>query len=257
MTKSICVITGGGSGMGLATAKVLGMAHHVLLVGRNAGKLDSAASELKALGIEAEAYACDIAHQASVEKLATYARHLGKVADVRTILEANALGTLNVNNAFFEVMERGSCLIDVASISGHLVPTMVLPTRAYPLCRTDHGKFLRKLQNRAFLFPKKLRSAVAYGISKHFGIWLARNDAARFGTKGIRILSVSPGNFETPMGELERDEANKYTQQQAIKRFGDVDEIAHLLAHCSDPRLGYLTGTDIVCDGGCVASRKA
>jgi NAD(P)-dependent dehydrogenase (short-subunit alcohol dehydrogenase family) len=256
--------------MGLATAKVLGKTHHVLLVGRNAGKLESAASKLRAQGVLTEAYACDVASWTSVEKLAAYAHQLGKVAvvihaaglsphmgDVRTILEANALGTLNVNNAFFEVMEGGSCLIDVASISGHLVPKLILPTGAYVLCRTNPGKFLKRLQNRASLFPKNLRSAVAYGISKHFVIWLARHDVVRFGTKGIRILSVSPGNFETPMGELERAKANKYTQQQAIKRFGEVEEIAHLFAHCADPRLGYLTGTDILCDGGCVASTRA
>ncbi len=77
---------------------------------------------------------------------------------------------------------------------------------------------------------------------------------ARFGKKGIRVLSVSPGNFETPMGELEREEAETYMKSCAIKRFGYPHEIASLFAYCTSESAGYLTGTDILCDGGLVAS---
>ncbi len=87
---------------------------------------------------------------------------------------------------------------------------------------------MKKMMNWINLFPKKVRAGVDYGISKHFVIWFAKQDAARFGEKGIRVLSVSPGNFETPMGELEKEEGSKYVQNCAIKRFGHVNEIASL-----------------------------
>ena len=56
------------------------------------------------------------------------------------------------------------------------------------------------------------------------------------------------------MGEIEKDSAGAYTKYCAIKRFGRVDEIASLLAFCASDKAGYLTGADILCDGGCVAS---
>jgi NAD(P)-dependent dehydrogenase (short-subunit alcohol dehydrogenase family) len=56
------------------------------------------------------------------------------------------------------------------------------------------------------------------------------------------------------MGKLEEEEADKYAKYAAIKRLGNVDEIAFLFATIVDPRNGYLTGEDILCDGGLVAS---
>ena len=56
------------------------------------------------------------------------------------------------------------------------------------------------------------------------------------------------------MGELEKDEAMTYMKYNAIKRLGRPEEIAQLYAAVADERLGYLTGADILCDGGCVAS---
>jgi NAD(P)-dependent dehydrogenase (short-subunit alcohol dehydrogenase family) len=58
------------------------------------------------------------------------------------------------------------------------------------------------MMSRVKALPRPLRSEVAYGISKNFVIWYARTDAAKCGAKGIRVLSVSPGSFETPMGPL-------------------------------------------------------
>lgn len=105
------------------------------------------------------------------------------------------------------------------------------------------------------LLPKSARTGAAYAISKYFVIWYARHQAARFGAKGVRVLSITPGNFDTPMGELEAQEAGSYLKFNAIKRPGRPEEIAALYAACADPAMGYLTGADILCDGGCVASR--
>lgn len=55
------------------------------------------------------------------------------------------------------------------------------------------------------------------------------------------------------MGELEKEEAGTYLRYNAIQRPGCPDEIAALFAAVSDPEMGYLTGTDILCDGGCIA----
>lgn len=266
--SDVCVITGGGSGMGLAAARILvQQGWHVVLAGRSEGKLVSAVSELRTGGGAAESFVCDVADREQTAALAEYARGLGPVravihaaglsphmGDAETIMRGNALGTVNINDAFYEVMSPGGCLIDTSSMSAYLTPQLIMPKRSYGLCRTDREKFLQRMMGRVKLFPKKTQAGVAYGISKHFVIWLAKMDAARFGARGVRVLSVTPGNFETPMGNLEKDEATAFIKYNAIKRLGRPEEIAQLYAGLVDPRLGYLTGADIICDGGCIAS---
>lgn len=265
--QKVCVITGGGSGMGLASAKLMGKDHYIIICGRTVKKLESAVEKLKSEGIAVEAFPCDVSNYASVEKLANHAKSLGKVAavihaagmsphmgDAKSILEVNALGTIYVNNAFYKVMEKGSCIIDVSSMSAYLTPKIVMPVKQYKYSIMDPELFMKKVMRRINIFPKKVRAGVAYGVSKNFVIWFSKQDAARFGKKGVRVISISPGNFETPMGQLEKEEADQYTKYCAIKRFGHVEEIASLFAYCASESAGYLTGVDILCDGGLVAS---
>lgn len=265
--KKVCVITGGGSGMGLATAKLIGKDNYIIIVGRSLKKLENALKELETEGIEAESYACDISDYVAVNKLAFHARKIGPISSVihaagmsphmgeaRTIMEANALGTINMNEAFYNVMEAGSSIINVSSMSAYLTPQFIMPVRGYKYSRIDKDVFMKKMMARVNLFPKKTRAGVAYSISKHFVIWYAKTDAAKFGQKGIRVISISPGSFETPMAELEKDETGALIKHCAIKRLGYVEEIANLFAFCVSEKAGYLTGVDILCDGGCVAS---
>lgn len=266
--KKVCVITGGGSGIGFAAAKIMGeQGFHVILAGRTAGKLEKAVAELRIAGAEAEAFTCDVSDRESTRALSQNAAERGKVqvvihaagmsphmGDARNIMEANALGTVHVNDAFYGVMHDGGCIIDTSSMSAYLTPQFIMPKHSYRLSRIDHDKFMKKMMRRVNLFPQKVRSGVAYGVSKNFVVWFAKTDAARFGQKGVRVLSITPGNFETPMGELEKEEAMTYVKYNAIKRLGNPEEIAQLYAAAADDRMGYLTGTDILCDGGCVAS---
>lgn len=265
--RKICVITGGGSGMGLAAARVMGVDHTVLISGRSTGRLEGAIDMLRTEGIEAEAFPCDVSDRDSVALLARRARELGRIrvvihaaglsphmGDARTVMAVNALGTIHVHEAFLPLLEAGACLIDVSSMSGHMLPAILLPTGAYPLSKENPEAFLRRMMVRVNLFPRNLRSSLAYGISKHFVIWYAKKEAGRFGEKGVRVLSVSPGSFETPMGEVEKDGLAAYVERSAFRRLGKVDEIAHLFRFLADERLGYLTGTDILCDGGCMAA---
>lgn len=75
--------------------------------------------------------------------------------------------------------------------------------------------------------------------------------AGAFGAKGARILSVSPGSFDTAMGRLEEKSGSvDLVDHAALQRYGRLEEIAEVLAFCASERPGYLTGTDILCDGG-------
>ncbi len=269
--KKVCVITGGGSGMGLATARrMVEKDYHVILVGRTAAKLDKAVAELQELGGEAETYACDVSDPKSVAALAGHAKTRGSVMVVihaagmsphmgipEQIMRINAMGTIYMNNAFVEIMDKGGCLIDTSSISAYIVPSFIIPKRLFRFALKDPDLFYAKMMRLINLFPGSTRTGVAYAFSKAFVIWFAQKDAARFGEKGMRVLSITPGNFDTPMGDAEKNEALRYVQTNAIKRLGDPDEIAALYATVSDESMGFLTGTDILCDGGCIASGAA
>ena len=265
--KKVCVVTGGGSGIGFAAAKeVAAKGYYVILVGRNKKKLENAVQELQSMGYEAEAFGCDVSDREACFTLAKHAAECGEVKAVlhiagmsphmgsaEKIMQANAMGTVNINDAFFEVIAEGGCVIDTSSTSASMAPSFIMPKRLYPLSRVNRKLFLEKMMKRVNLFPKKTREGVAYSISKHFTIWYAKQDAARFAEKKARVLSITPGNFETPLGTLEQEEASTYLKFAAVKRNGRPEEIAPLYVALLDERMGYLTGADILCDGGCIA----
>ena len=267
--KPVCVITGGSSGMGLATARRMGQKGYALvLAARTPKKLDAAIEELTAAGIKATACRCDISDAGSVQGLAAYAASLGPVTtvlhiagmsphmgDAEVIIRGNALGTVHIHDAFYPVIEPGGCLVDTSSMSAYLAPEFIMPKGEFPLASTDREALFRKMMARVNLLPKKSRPGAAYAISKYFVIWYAWHEAARLGARGVWVLSVTRCNIDTPMGKLEKDGAGAYLKFNAIPRLGKPDEIAALFAAVSDPEMGYLTGTDILCDGGCVAGK--
>ena len=246
--KRVCVITGGGSGMGLATAKLICKSgYYTILVGRTASKLEKAVADLCAAGGEAEAFSCDVSNRESCFALACHAAECGEVkavlhiaglsphmGDAEKILRGNALGTVNIKDAFYEVIGSGGCIVDTSSMSAYLAPQMVMPKGAYKLVRTDREKFIKKMLARTNIAPKDARPGLAYAISKHFVIWFAKTDAARFGEKNVRCLSVTPGNFDTPMGALESEQAELFNKYSALKRNGQPEETATLFVFLLD-----------------------
>jgi len=265
--QDIVVITGGAGGMGLITAKILGADHRVILCDVNPQRLESACAELREQGIHCEAKTCDITELQSVTELAAYAAQQGtlkavvhtaglspQMANPETIMRVNALGTININNAFLQVAGEGFAMVNVASMAGHMLPVLLLPSRSYPLAFSDTDRFFRKMMARCNLLPKKARTGMAYSISKNFVMWYSKALAGRYGEKGARILSVSPGTIDTAMGRLEEKSGSaKLLDFAALKRFGRPEEVAELLAFCASDKASYMTGIDIPCDGGVIA----
>ncbi|MBO0841981.1 MAG: SDR family oxidoreductase [Nocardioides sp.] len=266
---SVAVITGGAGGMGLATARLLGADHTVVISDLKQEALDAAATELTAAGIVAETVVADIADRASVDALFARASSLGQVSAVvhaagvspqmgaaDAIVRINALGTINVTEAALGVLGEEGALVNVASIAGHMLPAQ--PTELYQLALSDPEAFVTQLTGAATQVPAEQRSGAAYSLSKGFVIWYSAVMAERFGARGARILSVSPGSFDTAMGRLEESSgAAEIVKYAALKRFGRPEEVAQLLAFCVRPQVGYLTGTDILIDGGTKAGLAA
>ena len=264
---NVCVITGGGSGMGLEAAKFMPKDKIIVLSGRTMSKLEGAVQMLKELGYDAHAKTCDTSDRESVKELVSFACSLGEVKNVinsagvspamkgtpEGILRINALGTVYINQEFSKVMKPGSVIVDVSSNSAYILPSFVVPKKAYPLAETDEAKFLAKTVKRAGLAKGDYqRKGFAYSISKNFVVWYAKKCAFEYGKKGIRVVSLSPGLIATDMGNLEKEDGGMLIGFSAEERMGKPEELGYALATVADERNGYLAGVDVLCDGGCV-----
>lgn len=270
MTRT-AVITGGTGGMGMATARILGADHRIVLVDLDQARIDASVAELSAAGIDAAGTVADITDRASVERALDFAEAGGhhvravvhtagvspQMGPAQFVARINAIGTVNVNQAFLARTTEGDVLVNVASVAGHGLPKVLVPSRAFPKAETDPAAFEKIIVRRSRILGKKLHSGLAYSFSKAFVIWYSRKSAAAFGARGARIVSVSPGSFDTAMGKLEADHgASDLLKVSAIKRFGKPEEIAAVLAFCASEEPGYLTGTDVLVDGGTRAGQE-
>ena len=271
--KAVCVITGGGSGMGLEAAKCMPKEKIIVISGRTVAKLEKAVEELKALGFEAYAYACDTSDRESVKKLAAYAATLGEIKNVinaagispamggagdqEKILRINALGTVYVNQEFSKLMKAGSVIVDVSSNSAYALPGFIIPKKAYPLAETDEAAFLAKLIKKSNMAKGDYqRNGFAYSLSKNFVCWYVAKSAFDLGPKGIRVVSLSPGLIATDMGKMEEETGGYLIGFSCENRMGKPEELGFALATLADERNGYLAGVDVRCDGGSTRGQK-
>ena len=254
--------------MGVVTAEIVGQDHTVVLADVRQDRLDKAVVTLKGVGIDATPVHCDVTDRAAVERLFGVASGLGRLAsvintagvspsmgDAEYVTRTNALGTFNVNEVFHAHAGEGAAIVNVASMASYLMPEAMLPTQHFDLAFTDEERFIAELVAACEIGPEEIRSGLAYGISKNFVRWYCTSQAERFTARGLRIVSVSPGSVDDEMGRLEADAgAGAIVANAAVPRWGTTREMAELFAFCASDRAGYLTGTDILNDGGVVAS---
>lgn len=268
--KNICIVTGGGSGMGLEAAKLIGKEQKIILVGRTVSKLEKAMADLTALGIETEAFSADVSNRESVEELAKYASAQGTIktiinaagvsphmADAKKIFTINAVGPINITEVFAPLMSTGGCILHVSSMSAYMLPSGSIPVQVYELSLDGVDKFLAGAERMLENIPTEVQSGSAYTISKNFLIWYTARMAVKYGKSGIRIVSISPGTFATPMGEIEGENAAKFALEGALGRLGQPEEIARMMAFMVSDECSYLTGVDILYDGGSIAAFQA
>ena len=269
MKKNVCIITGGGSGMGLAAAKCMPKEKIIVVTGRTMSKLEKAVKELEDLGYEAYAKTCDTSKREQVRELAEFAASLGEIKNVinsaglspamaepEQLIRVNALGTVYVNEEFSKLMKAGSVIVDISSNSAYILPGFLANKKTFALADKNEDMFVKKILG----LPNKLKgykaSGLAYGLSKKFVIWYAAKCAYEYGTKGIRVCSLSPGLIATDMGNLESEEGGNLINTTAERRMGKPEELGFAIASVADERNGYLAGVDILVDGGSINGKE-
>ncbi len=266
--SDVFVITGGAGGMGLATAHRLAAEKDVALVlaDMDQDSLQRAQEKLKTQEVVVKTVVCDITIPSQVDHVMEVAAKLGQLKGlVHTagvspsmgqfgkILAINVLGTIYVDQAFIKKADTNFTIVNVASMAAYMLPKVLMPKRYYASADFNPQRLLQKLIKYVGLFPKKSRADLAYPVSKNFVKWYTQNIAKTVGAKDSHIISVSPGSFDTAMGRLEKDSgAGSVLKFAAIDRFGKPDEVADLLYYLVYKSPVYLTGTDILIDGGVV-----
>ncbi|WP_283634681.1 SDR family oxidoreductase [Mycolicibacterium poriferae] len=266
--RRVTVITGGAGGMGTATAAIVGRDHAVVLADVRAERLDAAVATLKDRGISATGVPADVTDPDAVGAVFDTASGLGELVsvihtagvspsmgDADYVMRTNAVGTATVGERFHASAPPGAALVNVASMAAYLLPAEMIPAQHFPVALSDPAAFLEKMRPAWESLPEEFRSGIAYGVSKSFVRWYSSAQAERFTAKGLRVLSISPGSTDTEMGRLEENAgAGAMVADAAVPRWGTPEEMAELLAFCAGDKAGYLTGTDILNDGGVVAS---
>lgn len=266
--QEICVITGGGSGMGYEAARYMPKQKIMVISGRTISKLEHAAEQLRQEGHTVYLHACDVSKRESVRELAEYAASLGIVKNVihcagvspqmvvaEQLLRINALGTVYINEEFSKVMEEGSVIVDVSSNAAYSIPAVLKNIGHYTNVYKNEEKFLHHLMHIVKLMPSDYtKKGLAYAMSKNFVCWYAKESAFELGPKGIRVVSLSPGLVATDMGELEKEKGARMIKRSAEQRMGKPEELGYALATLADERNGFLAGVDILCDGGSTVS---
>lgn len=266
MDKVIVVI--GAGAIGQAIARRVSFGKHVLLADLRQENADSAAKVLADAGFETSTAVVDVSSRESVQALVETTAALGDItgvihaagvsasqATIEQILHVDLYGTALVLEEFGRVIRAGGSAVVISSQSGHRLPALT----------TEEDKALAttpvdELLTLPFLQPGRLRDGLhAYQVSKRANVLRVQAEAVRWGERGARVNAISPGIIITPLARDELAGVNGAGYRRMIElapagRAGTADEVGTVGELLMSERGAFLTGSDVLMDGGSTAS---
>ncbi|GAA3878411.1 SDR family oxidoreductase [Leifsonia kafniensis] len=267
MDNGVLVVIGTG-GMGIAITRRIGAGRTVLLADFNETALDAVAETLRDEGHQIHTQAVDVSSRDSVRALADAAAALGPVlqvvhtaglspaqAPVEAILRVDLLGVALMLEEFARVVAPGAAGVVISSMSGHLMPALDSATRGQ-IAQVAAAELLSAPFAAASNFPT---SGIAYAFSKQANQIQVQAASAAWGAKGARINSISPGVISTKMGRQELASPSGAGMRAMVDgsgtgRLGTPDDIAAAATFLLSDAASFITGTDLLVDGGAVAA---
>lgn len=266
-SRNIIVVIGAGS-IGQAIARRVSAGKHVVFADLHPENANGAAKTLSEAGFSVSTATVDVSSRSSVQALVTKATALGEIygvihaagvspsqASPETILRVDLYGTALVLEEFGNVIARGGSCVVIASQSGHrlgaltaeqdkaLATTPVEELLALPLLQADQIK----------------DSLNAYQLSKRGNSLRVRAEAVRWGKRGARVNTISPGIIITPLAkdELAGPRGEGYRRMIdlcPVGRAGTPDEVGTVGALLMGADGAFITGSDFLMDGGVTAA---
>lgn len=264
---NVIVVIGAGS-IGQAIARRVSAGKHVVLADLRQDNADAAAKTLSDAGFNVSTVTVDVSSRASVHALVEKATSLGEISGVihaagvspsqaspETILKVDLYGTALVLEEFGNVIAPGGSCVVIASQSGHRLPPLTVEqNKALATMPVEELLKLPMLQ------PDQVTDPLhAYQIAKRGNSLRVMAEAVRWGKRGARVNTISPGIIITPLANDELNGPRGAGYRRMIElcpagRAGTPDEVGNVGAFLMGPDGAFITGSDFLMDGGVTAS---
>lgn len=265
--KDVMILTGAGQ-IGMAIARRMGYGMKIVIGDKSPRNAQTIAKIMKDAGFDTVPLEMDLSSRASIVNLIGEAKKYGEIsmlvnaagvspsqAPVETIFQVDLYGTAVLLEEVGNVIREGGAGVTISSQSGHRMPA--LSAEEDELLATTPTEELLNLE---ILKPENIRDTLhAYQMAKRCNEKRVMAEAVKWGAKGARINSISPGIVVTPlaMDEFNGPRGDFYKNMFArcpAGRPGTADEIANVAELLMSEKGAFITGADFLIDGGATAS---
>lgn len=268
----IAVITGAHGGMGIACSRVFGRRHRLVITDRDPQRLEALRAQLEGDGADViRAIAGDLSSDAVLSEVVDAVSGAGSLralvhtaglspslAGWEAILDVNLTTSVRLLDAVEPVLQPGSAGVIIASMAGHT--TNVTPEIAGAVSALIEGGDRGPVSAIIQAAGEERAAGAAYAISKYGVLRLVEKRALLWARSGARLTSISPGLISTPMGRLEASqmkEAAALLQATPVGRWGTPQDIANAAEFLASDLAGFITGCDLLVDGGMVGAIRS
>ena len=239
LSGKTAVVTGATGGIGKATVLALANAGmHTVVLARSQEKIDALVGELQASGHQASGYFCEVTNEAQVQDIA------GKVGKVDVLV--NTTGSYKPGALSELSAEEWRNQLD-SNLTGYYIVSKTF----VPNLKQNGGGSMTHISSISAFNPQP--NSGAYSASKSAICMLSRQFAFELGPDGVRSNTISPGMVRTPLTEAYYQVGNTAERRDAsvpLRRVAKPEDIADIVTFLASDRARYVTGSDILADGG-------
>lgn len=267
MKKDVMILTGAGQ-IGMAIARRMGYGMKIVIGDKKPENAQAVAKILNDAGYDTDAMEMDLSSRESIKRLIAKAQECGDIsmlvnaagvspsqAPVEAILKVDLYGTAVLLEEVGKVIRAGGTGVTISSQSGHRMPALT-PEEDELLACTPAEELLEL----DLLQPENIRDTLhAYQLAKRCNEKRVMAESVRWGARGARINSISPGIIVTPLAidEFNGPRGDFYKNMFAkcpAGRPGTADEVANVAELLMSGKGAFITGADFLIDGGATAS---
>lgn len=267
MSKDVMIVVGAGQ-ISMAIARRIGYGKKIILGDKNIENANNIAKIMNDAGFDVETLEMNLSSRESILHMIQIAQNYGDIttlingagvspsqAPIESILKVNLYGTAVLLEEVGTVISKGGVGVTISSQSGHRMKQLT-PLEDEQLATTPTEELLAL----DLLQPRNIKDTLhAYQLAKHCNEKRVMAEAVKWGQKGARINSISPGIIVTPLAidEFNGPRGDFYKNMFAncpAGRPGTADEVANVAELLMSEKAAFITGSDFLIDGGATAS---